>query len=486
MTDGQPKERLPDKLGATVTMDRLACTLMALLVLAASGAAAWAAAEPIPLTLTADTITGSLEEGGALEATGNARITYQDGSITADRIHLDHGQRVAAATGNVRVEREGQLLSGAELMYDLADGQGVIREARAEVHEEASRGELVAFLMGTEIAVGRDLMYIIKGRFTTCNREHPHYKVTADEWRYIPGKRIEARGAQVEIYGAKLPKVRKWTHRLEKGGKGSTSLMPRVGFSHVDGLYVGVNPSIQPKGSPFIAGLEGRMSLTQGFRGRGYTGLEKPHWSLEAAYGVNEDSYNDVVTGVVIDRLPEVAFEGQWGLGEASGTALGLRAGWGQFREFPGGLMTDRRHVDSRVSHVRTLGTKALLEAGVGFRYSDYGTGQHYRVISGRGHLFLSPTDDFDCHVGYLRHFVDGSTPFEFDDVDITRGLAAGFDWRLTKRWRLASELRYDFDRQRVRRAQFEIGRTFHCLEYSLHYDTVLKDFGFGVAIPGL
>lgn len=465
-------------------MDRPSRALTALLLLAVA-AAAWAAAEPVTLSLTADEISGSLERDGAVDAVGNARIAYQDGSITADRIHLDRGQRVATATGNVEVKREGQVLTGRELMYDLASGEGHIYGARAEVHERTERGELVAFLMGEELAMGQDIAYIVKGRFTTCDRKHPHYLVSANEWRYVPGEAIEAHGAQVEVYGLKLPKVRKLKYGLGRGDKSKTSLVPSTGFSFVDGVYASVNPSIQPKGSPFVAGLDGRLSLTQGFRGRAYTGLETDNWTLEAAYAANEDSYNDVATGVVVDRLPEVAFRGRWGLGRR-GTALHMDGGWGRFREFPGGLNTDRLHFEARVTDARRIGRNAYLQTGAGFRYSDYGTGQDFRVVSGRLRLSGDLGDNADGHLDYVRRFTSGTTPFEFDDVDIRQEIAGGLDWRVSKRWRVGTEMRYAIGRGRLRRASFEVGRVFHCIEYTLSYDDVLKDFGFGIAIPGL
>jgi len=468
------------------TRNRLLAALLGLLALPLAVAWAWAAAEPVTLTLSADEITGSLEADGVLEAVGNARINYQDGSIAADRIHLDQGQRVAAATGNVRVEREGQRLTGRELMYNLADGQGVIYDAEAEVHEPTRRGELVAFLMGKELSLGQNISYIIKGRFTTCDHKNPHYSISADQWRYVPGKRIVARGAQVQIYGLKLPKVRKLTYRLGKHEAASTGLTPRFGYSHVDGPYLGVETSLQPDGSPFEAGLEGRMSLMQGFRGTGYTGLDTDNWSLEAAYGINEDAYNDVRTGLLIDRLPEVAFRGRWPVGKGSATNFGVQAGWGRFRESPGRISADRRHVEGNLTHIGVLGPDAFFETSAGFRYSDYGTGEYYRVITGRFRLSGGLGHRFDGHLDYVQRFVTGSTPFEFDDVDITHEVATGFDWRLTKKWRVGTELRYDIDRGKVRRAGFELGRTFHCLEYNVHYDTVWRDLGFGISIPGL
>jgi hypothetical protein len=87
--------------------------------------------------------------------------------------------------------------------------------------------------------------------------------------------------------------------------------------------------------------------------------------------------------------------------------------------------------------------------------------------------------------VTYARHFTDGSTPFEFDNIDVGEKLAT----RLQSRWGLLrSDLVVDFDLERggVYDWGLRLSRVFHCIEPRITYQNRYRSFNVDLKLVGL
>ncbi len=443
--------------------------------------------EPLRLTLKADEVIEGSLNGASLRAIGNARIYYQGSSIRADRIEVNRETQVAMASGNIVVEREGQTLTGDELMYDLATGNASLTNARATLTSPSDRGTITAYVWGKELAAEQDIAYIVDGHFSTCGHDPPHYEISAEDWRFKSGEYIQARRAQISLYGVKMPPIGRLRRSLAKGER-KPSLLPSIGLSDRDGVYASYGYRFNPKGSPFAAGFDTRASLERGLRGHAFIALEEPGWTLRTTYGVNEEDYEDTVAGFLLDRKPEVYCQGRVLLGPDSGsrTAFTARASWGNYRQFPGRVLSSRTNVEFGLAHSQPFSPTLGVRTSAEWRQSWYDSSQRLGVVTGRLGLVGQFTDDLGVQLVYVRRFDHGSSPFEFDDVDIRRGLLAELNWQVTPNWRVGTELRYDLDRNSIRYSEFEIARLFHCLEYGITYNSTFQDIGFTINIPGL
>lgn len=97
-----------------------------------------AASAPAPTEIEADNLTG--QKGLSIEATGNAIIKQGGQTIRADKLLLQEQSNELEATGNVRVEEDGNVMSGPALHYNRDTQSGELSEPEFYFVENAARG----------------------------------------------------------------------------------------------------------------------------------------------------------------------------------------------------------------------------------------------------------------------------------------------------------------------------------------------------------
>ncbi len=123
--------------------------------------------------LSADRITG---EGTAhVTATGSVWIRQRGAAIFADRLDYDVAGDVAVASGNVRLERAGDTVTGPRLVYRIGEGTGemdrpVFEIPKTEERRSASRGSAERALLEAE-----EKSRLFHAEYTTC-------PVPRDDW----------------------------------------------------------------------------------------------------------------------------------------------------------------------------------------------------------------------------------------------------------------------------------------------------------------
>ena len=429
--------------------------------------------------------------GERLEAVGAARATYRNTVLTADRLDVDLDRDVARATGHVRVEREGQVLTGDEIIYDLRSGNASLVNAKATLTEDLGEGRITAHLLSDELRINEGIVYVTRARLTTCDRPHPHWQMRADRLTMTPHEGIEAQGTRVALYGIQSPRaptLKLGFHERQE----NNPLFPGFGISARDSLYVGARAALL-RGKRTSAAIAGRVGLKAGFRGRAYLTQDAGPTHIEAAFAYKEYVRDEVSRNLVVDRMPEIRVESVWprAPGTRSGTLqLRLLGEWGRYRSalrgesgLTGRTTGDRANAEAELTYRQREGRRGRhgWNAGVSFRQSCYDHGDHLSVLGGRLGLYGALSPRFTGSVEYVRRFPFGTTPFEFDDIDITDELRPEATWRITPKWSIGAEVRYDIDRGEARRVGLTLGRVAHCLEYTVSYDTVLHDVGFGV-----
>ena len=80
------------------------------------------AAQRLPITLSAQTVTGSPDLDAVAE--GNAEFRRGNMKISADRLRYEQGDDLATALGNVRISRDGNVYTGPELQLKVQRFEG--------------------------------------------------------------------------------------------------------------------------------------------------------------------------------------------------------------------------------------------------------------------------------------------------------------------------------------------------------------------------
>jgi hypothetical protein len=194
---------------------------------------------------------------------------------------------------------------------------------------------------------------------------------------------------------------------------------------------------------------------------------------------------HDIVTTqltnrIVLDRLPEITY-GSPMLplfplpgGRKAGLLLGASIGRLSERTVGGGggevnatrsqveVLLTTRAVDKNGPYLELFGRDATYTrfaqhyGNTGFEVGYYGK------LLPRVHGLFS----------YRSTSLSGATPFQFDQVEIARELRSTFDIRVTPRYLIPIDLRYDLDLGRLRDERFGILRNYKNFAYGLTYQT--------------
>jgi LPS-assembly protein len=123
--------------------------------------------------LSADRITGDQDKN--LTATGSVSLRQRGVAISADRVDYSTETDTAVATGNVRIDRAGDIVTGPQLVYRISEGTGemespVIEVPRREDRRNASRGSATRAMLE-----GDERSRLLGAEYTTC-------PVPRDDW----------------------------------------------------------------------------------------------------------------------------------------------------------------------------------------------------------------------------------------------------------------------------------------------------------------
>jgi lipopolysaccharide assembly outer membrane protein LptD (OstA) len=142
----------------------------------------------IPIDIAAENLDAS---GVLATASGNVQISYGATTIYCDQAQYDPTTRDVIATGNVRIYREGQLVTAERAVYNLEtkDISG------ASVH-----GEAMPFMFGSnsfQNIPGTSGYLVKESLFTTSDSANPDWSLRARRVRIYPNDRVI-------LYDAKL------------------------------------------------------------------------------------------------------------------------------------------------------------------------------------------------------------------------------------------------------------------------------------------
>ncbi len=466
-------------------------------------------AEPVTLTLDGDKVTYSADKKHVI-LSGNVRIrvqasTYVTGEaiIEADQVEADLDRGIISVPEGATVLAGPGLLVGDSLLFDAQKNEFTINDARGYIAGPIPDGHEcehppVLYFQGSRIQKRGRVTNLHGGRATGCPRDNPHY--------YLKAKRIkfdESRGALI-VYGAKLrfhgvtiPLVpwAKFGFNETTQGKGYKFEMP--GYSSREGFYIPGWYRLTDFSNPLNSSIWFRITSKRGITGTAWAKRSWGSWDMHARVSRKALMADDITDQLSLDRLPQVSFTKHVRPRENTDTALTLDLDFGRFRETwedqppneprrpteeANRALIELEYVANATQQANKLGDWYGLRGSV----STYSSGPTYRdleLFAGVGDKLSS---DLDAHLTLRHHFVGGSTPFMFDDVDIKTELESGATWRVSDRWGLDAWSRFDLDQADMRDYMVTASYRADCLTWSVYYRDVGNSVGFRLDLTGL
>jgi len=143
---------------------------------------AGADSDSLPVTLDAEHIEGV----SGRETTARGRVTLRRGDLTirAESLRYDEANEDVEAEGNVRLERNGDILSGPTLKYHMRDSTGLVEKPEYSFATRAREGRQAVSVRGQAESIeliGENQFRIKDGSFTSCKPGDDGWLLRADE-----------------------------------------------------------------------------------------------------------------------------------------------------------------------------------------------------------------------------------------------------------------------------------------------------------------
>ncbi len=118
----------------------------------------------------------------------DARVSYGDMTLTADRVRFFSGRDLLVAEGYCELTDPTQTMLGVRMSYDLETEKGVILRGDAESAEGYYTGRRIKKIEEKTLAAQR-------GSFTTCDLGQPHYRFWSPKLKVYVEDKVVARPA---------------------------------------------------------------------------------------------------------------------------------------------------------------------------------------------------------------------------------------------------------------------------------------------------
>jgi hypothetical protein len=126
---------------------------------------------------------------------GSVDLTYSGRKITADRISVNIDREIITGSGNITFVDSGKVYHAESFHYDGISDEGIFINAQATIGRFTYRGPIIKKLAESGKLVAEDVS------ITTCELQHPHYRIDADELYIYDGERVLIKNASF-YYGS--------------------------------------------------------------------------------------------------------------------------------------------------------------------------------------------------------------------------------------------------------------------------------------------
>jgi LPS-assembly protein len=182
-----------------------------------------------PIFIAADRLEGHVEE--EIEGIGKAELFNGDQFISADRMKYHQVTEDAEAQGSVRVERNGDILEGSQLKFNLASKTGQLSQPTYRLKDASSRGYANMVLFE-----GENQYRLRQATYTTCPAGDNDWYMQADDLEINNTKKAGI-GQKVKLTFKDVPILyTPWINFSFSGERKSGFLAPLYGYTARTGI----------------------------------------------------------------------------------------------------------------------------------------------------------------------------------------------------------------------------------------------------------
>ncbi len=232
----------------------------------------------IPIDIAAERMGAS---GQLSTASGNVQITYGATTIYCDEAQYDPNSRDVVVTGNVRIYREGQLVTAERAVYNLET---------KDIIAASSRGESQPFkFSGTSFQnIPGGTGYLVKeGIFTTSDSANPDWSVRARRARIYPKDHVVFQ--DMKLYIGNTPVF--WFPYLYQSLNKANAFTITPGYSSLWGAYALTNytfPISDTMGGTIRLDMRSTRGVALGFETEWEDGEKKQNWGRFKSYVLDD------------------------------------------------------------------------------------------------------------------------------------------------------------------------------------------------------
>tara|TARA_Y100000589_G_scaffold132667_1_gene126637 strand:+ start:1328 stop:3760 length:2433 start_codon:yes stop_codon:yes gene_type:complete len=172
----------------------------------------------------------------------NAEIKYENITLKAAYIELDSDKNIVFAKSLINdsigenygypiFSEDGKSFTSKEITYNFNTKKGIIKDVRTQEGE--------SFILGNKVKKKQnDILYTFKGRYTTCDKENPHFSIRAKKIKTIPNKKIITGPAILEFGGVPTPLAIPFGYFPNQKKQSSGIVFPFYGESSNQGFFL--------------------------------------------------------------------------------------------------------------------------------------------------------------------------------------------------------------------------------------------------------
>ena len=172
---------------------------------------------------------------------GNASITYGNINIIANIIEIDWDKNTIKAIGTIDsignlvgnpVFKEGnESFKATEILYNLKSKKCIVKKIITKEGE--------GYIHGVKVKkTDTDILYLKRGKYTTCDAERPHYSIRANKIKLVPKKQIVTGPAYMTVFNIPTPLVLPFGYFPNTDKQSSGIIIPSYGESANLGFFL--------------------------------------------------------------------------------------------------------------------------------------------------------------------------------------------------------------------------------------------------------
>ncbi len=217
-----------------------------------------------PIIVNGDTVEYMTDSSEA-SASGNVVVVYKGAKLTCDKLSVNTQTKDASAEGNVKIEDpEYGIIQGPKMTYNFETKTGVILDAEFKSNPYFGKAKKIEKVSDTEFVA-------YQGYASTCDYDHPHYRIQSKEVKMFPGDKIQTRDNRFYIGDIPFFYLPFYNHSLKE------PLM-----------HVRVSPGQRKEWGGYVLSAW-RYNLTENVNGRVYFDYRQKLGFAEG-FGVNYDT----------------------------------------------------------------------------------------------------------------------------------------------------------------------------------------------------